>query len=144
MVERDDVKRLEEVRKKMKEKQKENIEKLSARFEEKRKDDRMPSARPIFSPDNLTDENTERPHGKPKYEQKRVAKIPVMDGNCEDIIKESDVTIIHKEKPTQFRAVMHECTGEMHHAPFPSRLNPMPVQEGAKDASPVAKLDEEL
>lgn len=144
LAERDDVKRLEEVRKKMEEKQKENIEKLSVRFENKRKDDRMPSARPIFSPNDLTDENTERPHRKPKYEQKRVAKIPVMDGNCEDIIKESDATIIQKEKPTQFRKVTHECTGEMYHAPFPSRLNQMPAQEGAKDASPIAKLDEKL
>lgn len=144
LVERDDVKRLEEVKKKMEEKQKENIEKLSARFENKRKDDRMPSARPIFSPNDSTDENTERPYGKPKYEQKRVAKIPVMDGNCEDIIKESDATIIHKEKPTQFREVTHERTGEMCHAPFHSRLNQMPAQEGAKDASPIAKLDEKL
>lgn len=128
----------------MEEKQKENIEKLSVRFEKKRKDDRMPSARPIFSSNDLTDENTERPHGKPKYEQKRVAKIPVMDGNCEYTIKESDATIIHKEKPTQFREATHKCTGEMYHTPFPSRLNPMPAQEGAKNASPVAKLDEKL
>lgn len=144
LVEQNDAKRLEEVRKKMEEKQKENIEKLSAGFEKKRRDGRVLSARPVSSPNDLNHENIERPYGKPKYEQKRVAKIPVMDGNCEDIIKESDATIIHKEKPTQFREVTHERTGEMCHAPSHSRLNQMPAQEGAKDASPVAKLDEEL
>lgn len=127
----------------MEEKQKENIEKLSVRFEKKRKDDRMPSARPIFSPNDLTNENTERPHGKPKYEQKRVAKIPVMDGSCEDIIKESDATIIHKEKPTQFREVTHEHTSEMCHAPFHSGINPMPAQENTRDINLVVTPNEE-
>lgn len=76
--------------------------------------------------------------------------LPLNDGavkiilNSRGCIKESDATIIQKEKPTQFRKVTHECTGEMYHAPFPSRLNQMPAQEGAKDASPIAKLDEKL
>lgn len=143
LMEQNNAKRLEEVRKKMEEKQKENIEKLSAGFEKKRRDDHVLSARPIPSPNDLDRENIERPYGKPKYEQKGTSEMPVIR-NDKEIIKELDATIIHKKKPTQFREVTHERTGEMYHAPFPSRLNPMPVQKGAKDASPVAKLDEEL
>lgn len=53
------------------------------------------------------------------------------------------MTIIHKERLTKFREVTHGRTGELYRAPLPSRLNPMPVQKGANDASSVAKLDEE-
>ena len=121
LVERDDVKRLEEVRKKMEEKQKENIEKLSAGFE-----------------------NMERPYGNPKSGQKRAVEIPVTIRNGKGITRASDATVIREKRSTQFREVTHEHTSEMCHAPFHSGINPMPAQEGAKDASPFAKLDEEL
>lgn len=143
LVERDDVKRLEEVRKKMEEKQKENIEKLSAGFEKKQRDDRMPSVGPIFSPNGLNCENVERPYGKPKYGQKRTSEMPAMVGNDKKIIKESDATIIHKERPAQFREVTHGRTGGLYREPLSSRLNPMPAQEDTKDTSPVAAPDEE-
>ena len=147
LVEQNDAKRLEEARKKMEEKQKENIEKLSAGFERKRRDDRMLSARPILSPNDLNRKNIEIPYGKPKYEQKRAAEMPVIVRNDKDVIKELDATIIHEERPTQFQEVTPERTGGLRRAPFPSRplagLNPMPAQEGAKDASPVTKSDEE-
>lgn len=99
LVEQNNAKRLEEVRKKMEEKQKENIEKLSAGFEKKRKDDHVLSARPIPSPNDLDRENIERPYGKPKYEQKGTSEMPVIR-NDKEIIKELDATIIHKKKPT--------------------------------------------
>lgn len=147
LVEQDDVKRLEEVRKKMEEKQKENIEKLSARFEKKQRDNCILSARPVPSPNDLNNENTERLYGKPKDEQKGTAEMPVTTENGKEIIKESDTTIIRKERSTQFREATHEHTGRLCRTPFPPRpisgLNPMPAQEDAKDASQVAKLDEE-
>lgn len=147
LVERDDVKRLEEVRKKMEEKQKENIEKLSAGFERKRRDDRMLSARPIPSSNHLTRENVERPYGKPKDGQKGTPEMPATVKNDKDVIKELDATIIHEEKPTKFQEVAHERTGRLSRVPFLSRplssLNLMPAQEDTKDASPVTKSDEE-
>lgn len=126
----------------MEEKQKENIEKLSAGFEKKRRDGRVLSARPVSSPNDLNHENIERPYGKSKYEQKRAAEVPVIR-NGKGITKESDATVIREKRSTQFRKVTHKRTGEVYHAPFPLELNPMPVQENTKDINLVATPNEE-
>ena len=143
LVEQDDVKRLEEVRKKMEEKQKENIEKLSVGFERKQKDNRILSARPVSSPNDLNRENMERLYRKPKDGQRGTAEMPVTTGNDKETIKESDAIIIHKERPTKFRETAYGRAGGLYRASFPSKINPMPVQEGAKDTSPAATSDKE-
>lgn len=143
LVEQNDAKRLEEARKKMEEKQKENIEKLSAGFERKRRDDRILSARPVSSPNDLNRENTERLYRKPKDGQRGTAEMPVTTGNDKETIKESDAIIIHKERPTKFRETAYGRAGGLYRASFPSKINPMPVQEGAKDTSPAATPDKE-
>lgn len=120
LVERDDVKRLEEVRKKMEEKQKENIEKLSAGLE-----------------------NMERPYGNPKSGQKRAVEIPVTIRNGKGITRASDATVIREKRSTQFREVTHEHTSEMCHAPFHSGINPMPAQENTRDINLVVTPNEE-
>ena len=147
LVEQNDAKRLEEARKKMEEKQKENIEKLSARFEKKQKDNRILSARPVSSPNDLNRENTERLYGKPKDGQNGTPEMPATVRDDKDVIKELDATITHEEKPTKFQEVAHERTGRPYRPPFPprplSRLNPMPAQEDPKGVGLVAAPDKE-
>lgn len=147
LAEQSNTKRLEEARKKMEEKQKENIEKLSVGFEKKRRDDRILSARPVSSPNDLNRENTERLYGKPKDGQKGTPEMPATVRNGKEIIKESDAIMIREEKSTKFQEVAHERTGRPYRPPFPprplSRLNPMPAQEDPKGVGLVAAPDKE-